>query len=51
VQQENANNQAAATILTEMIARGDAEQDVDGVVKVSKRKSDMSNVIGNLEEL
>ena len=50
-QQESSNNQAAAEILTGMISRGEAEQDANGNVSVSKRKSDMANVIGNLEEL
>ena len=34
-----------------MISRGEAEQDAEGNVKVSKRKSDVTNVIGNFEEL
>ena len=34
-----------------MIQTGDAEQDADGNVRVSKRKSDMSNVIGNIGDL
>lgn len=49
--QERDSNKAAADILTEMIQIGDAEQDANGVVRVSKRKSDMVNVIGNAEDL
>ena len=51
VQQERDNNKAAAQILTQMIADGDAEQDETGNVRISKRKSDHTNVIGNFEEL
>ena len=34
-----------------MINVGDAEQDMDGVVRVSKRRSDAANVIGTLPDL
>ena len=34
-----------------MIQTGDAEQDLHGNVRVSKRRSDMSNVIGTLGDL
>ena len=37
----------AATILSDMINRGDAEQDDDGNVRVSKRKSGAPNIIEN----
>ena len=37
----------AASILTEMSNRGDAEQDEDGNVRVSKRKSGAPNIIEN----
>ena len=50
-QQESASNKAAAQILTEMINVGDAEQDMDGVVRVSKRRSDTANVITTLPDL
>jgi len=33
-----------------MLESGDAEQDNDGSVKVSKRKSAGTNIIGNLEQ-
>ena len=48
--QEASNNKAAADILTQMIADGDAEQDALGAVKVSKRRTDIGNVIGNLND-
>ena len=50
-QQERDSNKAAADILTEMIQTGDAEKDDNGVVRVSKRKSDTPNVIGNMPDL
>ena len=50
-QQEVASNKAAADILTEMIQTGDAEQDMDGVVRVSKRRPELPNIIGTLGEL
>ena len=46
-----ASNKAAADILTEMIQTGDAEQDMDGVVRVSKRRPELLNIINNLSEL
>ena len=50
-QQESESNKVAAEILTNMIQTGDAEQDLHGNVRVSKRKSDMANVIGTLGDL
>ena len=49
-QQEIANNKAAADILTNMINTGDAEQDMDGIVRVSKRRPGEANIIGTLGE-
>ena len=49
-QLEASNNKAAAEILTQMIADGDAVQDDSGAVKVSKTKYDSANVIGNLND-
>ena len=46
-----ASNKAAADILTEMIQTGEAEQDMDGVVRVSKRRPELPNIIGTLGEL
>ena len=46
-----ASNKAAADILTEMIQTGDAEQDMDGVVRVSKRRPELPNIISTLSEL
>ena len=37
----------AATILSDMMDRGDVEQDADGNVRVSKRKSEAPNIIEN----
>ena len=51
VQMERDNNSAAAEILNQMIADGDAEQDEAGSVRVSKRRPDNANVIGNLSSL
>lgn len=50
-QQERDNNQAAAQILTKMMAEGEVEQDEEGNVSVSKRRPDFPNVIGNLDSL
>ena len=50
-QQEATSNKAAAQILTEMINVGDAEQDMDGVVRVSKRRSDTANIITTMPDL
>ena len=50
VQERAANNESAANILTQMLERGEAEQDGDGNVHVSKRKSGGTNIIGNLEQ-
>jgi hypothetical protein len=33
-----------------MIEIGDAEMDASGVVKVSKRRSQTANIIGNLDD-
>ena len=49
-QQSASNNKAAADILTQMIADGDAEQDELGAVKVSKRRPDAANLIGNMND-
>ena len=37
----------AANILADMINKGDAEQDAEGNVRVSKRKSGAPNIIEN----
>ena len=34
-----------------MLSRGEAEQDAQGNVKVSKSKSEVANVIGNFGEM
>ena len=49
-QQERDSNRAASQILTNMIEIGDAEMDASGVVKVSKRRSQAANIIGNLDD-
>ena len=49
MQQERDSNMAASQILSQMIIDGEAEQDGDGNVRVSKKKSDAANVIGNLD--
>ena len=49
-QQERDSNRAASQILTNMIEIGDAEMDASGVVKVSKRRSQTANIIGNLDD-
>ena len=49
VQERAVNNESAANILTLMLERGEAEQDNDGNVHVSKRKSGGTNIITNLE--
>ena len=49
-QQSASNNKAAADILTQMIADGDAEQDELGAVKISKRRPDAANLIGNMND-
>ena len=46
-QEEAAQNQMAASILTDLMDRGDVEQDADGNVRVSKRKSGAPNIIEN----
>ena len=48
---ESANNKAAADILTDMMNKGDVEQDDSGFVKVSKQRPDAANVMGNMEDL
>ena len=48
---ESANNKAAADILTDMMNKGDVEQDDSGFVKVSKKRPDGANVMGNMEDL
>lgn len=50
-QQESASNKAAAEILTGMIQTGDAEQDMHGNVRVSKRRSELANVIGTIGDI
>ena len=50
-QQESASNKAAAEILTGMIQTGEAEQDMHGNVRVSKRRSEHANVIGTIGDL
>ena len=47
VQLERDNNKAAAEILTQMIASGEAQQDDSGAVHLSKRKTEIPNVMGN----
>ena len=46
-QDEAAQNLMAANILSDMMDRGDVEQDADGNVRVSKRKSEAPNIIEN----
>lgn len=50
-QQESEQNKVANEILTNMIQTGDAELDLHGNVRVSKRRSDTANVIGTLGDL
>ena len=50
--QEVANtNQNAASILSQMMEAGEVEQDGGGNVRLSRRRSDTANVIGNLADL
>ena len=50
--QEVANtNQNAASILNQMVEAGEVEQDRGGNVRLSRRRSDTANVIGNLADL
>ena len=50
--QEVANtNQNAASILNQMVEAGEVEQDNGGNVRLSRRRSDTANVIGNLADL
>ena len=51
VQEESESNKAAADILTQMLASGDAEQDESGHVRVSKKRAEIPNLIGNMSDL
>ncbi len=48
---ERDSNKAAAEILTDMMEKGDVEQDANGFVKVSKQRPGGANVVGNMEDL
>ena len=50
VQIERDSNKAAAEILTQMIASGEAQQDESGAVHLSKRKTEIPDVMGNEDD-
>ena len=51
VHEESSTAKQALDVLNEGLRTGELEQNPDGTISASKRKSDLANVITNLEEL
>lgn len=51
VHEESTQGKMALDVLNEGLRVGELQQNPDGTISTSKRKSDLANVITNLEEL